>query len=268
MGISFNSYMCGEYFWRLVDVISNVKCVSTHICAGNVSVRCIYDRHIRIVSTHICAGNVSASPAFPFGAIDVSTYICAGNVSGRRSCFGGATAGGFNSYMCGECFTFQTPLALPGFRFNSYMCGECFMPFSTLVSCCPVSTHICAGNVSYNSRRLGQSHRCFNSYMRGECFDMWDDLLLVDLEFQLIYARGMFQNLLRHIISRLGFQLIYARGMFQGHEVPGVGRGDVSTHICAGNVSAFMRGFAILDGANPQEFDCSQRVRAVIYRMR
>ena len=37
MGISFNSYMCGEYFWRLVDVISNVKCVSTHICAGNVS---------------------------------------------------------------------------------------------------------------------------------------------------------------------------------------------------------------------------------------
>ena len=60
MGISFNSYMCGEYFWRLVDVISNVKCVSTHICAGNVSKQELaFDRNLK-VSTHICAGNVSA----------------------------------------------------------------------------------------------------------------------------------------------------------------------------------------------------------------
>ena len=59
MGISFNSYMCGEYFWRLVDVISNVKCVSTHICAGNVSKQELaFDRNLK-VSTHICAGNVS-----------------------------------------------------------------------------------------------------------------------------------------------------------------------------------------------------------------
>ena len=58
MGISFNSYMCGEYFWRLVDVIS--KCVSTHICAGNVSfARSRYDS-AHFISTHICAGNVSA----------------------------------------------------------------------------------------------------------------------------------------------------------------------------------------------------------------
>ena len=55
----------------------------------------------------------------------------------------------------------------------------------------------------------------FNSYMCGECFCRYD---------------------------APAFQLIYVRGMFRGDEaVLEVLRQEVSTHICAGNVSRFKR---------------------------
>ena len=60
--------------------------------------------------------------------------------------------------------------------------------------------------------------------------------------FQLIYVRGMFPlpRLFRLVPST--FQLIYVRGMFRGDEaVLEVLRQEVSTHICAGNVSRFKR---------------------------
>ena len=81
MGISFNSYMCGEYFWRLVDVISNVKCVSTHICAGNVSV---------------AAGHTTL-------AMTLFQLIYAWGMFHGRA-VDGAHHRRFNSYMRGECF--------------------------------------------------------------------------------------------------------------------------------------------------------------------
>ena len=153
-----------------------------------------------------------------------------------------------------------------------------------------VSTHICTGNVSvYQDLFLGQ-HFCFNSYMCGECFIRAASHVQALFWFQLIYVRGMF---LPAPVGRLRgerfnsymceecfewaevdeynkqvFRFIYARGMFLFIFDNSIVLNNVSTHICAGNVSVFMRGFAILDGANPQELDCSLRVRAVIYRMR
>ena len=109
-----------------------------------------------------------------------------------------------------------------------------------------VSTHICAGNVSWPA----------------------DVVSCRFLAFQLIYVWGMFHVSNAACPSGLSFQLIYVRGMFLFIFDNSIVLNNVSTHICAGNVSAFMRGFAILDGANPQELDCSLWVRVVIYRMR
>ena len=172
MGISFNSYMCGEYFWRLVDVISNVKCVSTHICAGNVSKQELaFDRNLK-----------------------VSTHICAGNVSTRRGLLHLFNAR-FDSYMRGECFCYGLKFyrAVLMFRFiyvrgmfwfgvrvmgcargfNSYMCGERFFRTRHRIYRDSVSTHICAGNV----------------FLWTWGYDWFGRL-----GFQLIYVRGMFPS--------------------------------------------------------------------------
>ena len=153
----------------------------------------------------------------------------------------------FNSYMCGECFRCNSPRRVQG-RFNSYMRGECFGIRALSRRTHGVSTHICAGNVS--GRRScfgGATAGGFNSYMCGECFTFQTPLALPGFRFNSYMCGECFK--LVNVEIRTSALV-------------------VSTHICAGNVSAFMRGFAILDGANPQEFDCSLRVRTVIYRMR
>lgn len=52
--------------------------------------------------------------------------------------------------------------------FDSYMRGECFAYGDNTLDNAVVSTYICAGNVS--AIRLDVSKSGFNSYMRGKCF--------------------------------------------------------------------------------------------------
>ena len=98
--------------------------------------------------------------------------------------------------MCGECFTFQTPLALPGFRFNSYMCGECFMLIRAgKVFFDKFQLIYVRGMFPHRGADAGQGLYSFNSYMCGECFRRQEKGETVMHGFQLIYARGMFQHL-------------------------------------------------------------------------
>ena len=131
-----------------------------------------------------------------------------------------------------------------------------------------VSTHICAGNVSTEASVHTAQSGSFNSYMSRECFCCGRHFHGLFPCFNSYMRRKCFY--LDEVIGKAEepFQLIYARGMFLFIFDNSIVLNNVSTHICAGDVSAFMRGFAILDGANPQELDCSLRVRAVIYRMR
>ena len=200
--LSFNSYICGEYFgatklfWR---------------CYGR-RFQLIYVRGMFHVSNAACPSGLSFQLIYVRGMF--RGLLMSYPVAFWR----------FNSYMCGECFMFSSSRRADLVRFNSYMHGECFL-----------------------NRRISLTMEMrFNSYMRGECFRRQEKGETVMHGFQFIYARGMFLFIFDNSIVL----------------------NNVSTHICAENVLAFMRGFAILDGANPQEFDCSLRVRAVIYRMR
>ena len=68
-------------FWIVADTMQEFADVSTHICAGNVSVAWLFCLGCHAVSTHICAGNVSLAGDVPVAVGVVSTHMCAGNVS-------------------------------------------------------------------------------------------------------------------------------------------------------------------------------------------
>ena len=256
----FNSYMCGECF-RVSGVFGEVVCVSTHICAGNVSNSAKMSKW-SVGFQFICArrmfqklwgssayfttfqliyarGMFQESFALAKCCNIVSTHICAGNVS--PGMFTMESSGPcFNSYMCGESFRCNSPRRVQG-RFNSYMCRECF-----------------------GQMHLRQTHpNRFDSYMCGECFK------LVNVEIQtsafVVSTYICVGNVSGRAAQRdkrmVVFQLIYVRGMFHPSRQPCPGpllvstriyagnvsrftgcRGQskgVSTHICAGNVSAF-----------------------------
>ena len=154
-------------------------------------------------------GDVSPAGDAPVAVGVVSTHICAGNVF--PGMFTMESSGPcFNSYMCGECFRCNSPRRVQG-RFNLYMCGECFgirvlscrthgvsthicagnvsFVFYNSVVLNNVSTHICAGNVSDCSGHYAGVCRCFNSYMRGECFPSGDLLMQLAMCFN-SYMRG------------------------------------------------------------------------------
>ena len=74
--------------------------------------------------------------------------------------------------------------------FNSYMCGECFSVGSVVVS-----THICAGNVSFRIRYRTMEHALVSTHIcAGGMFQYRPGTLAYGHKFQLIYVRGMFPN--------------------------------------------------------------------------
>ena len=143
--LRFNSYMHGECF-RIINIITCLWDVSTHICAGNVSWTLASAMDIITVSTHICVGNVLGRYYVSICCAVVSTHICAGNVFTYEEIFGEVEEC-FNSYMRGDCFEVCTVWRRRT-GFNSYMRGECFTasPFPL------------------------RADKGFNSYVRGECF--------------------------------------------------------------------------------------------------
>ena len=162
------------------------------------------------VSIHICAGNVSLGQDTEYIEIQFQLIYVRGMFSCGHGDMTGLDSWGFNSHMCGECFRCNSPRRVQG-RFNSYMRGECFgiralsrrthgvsthicagnvsFVFYNSVVLNNVSTHICAGNVSDCSGHYAGVCRCFNSYMRGECFPSGDLLMQLAMCFN-SYMRG------------------------------------------------------------------------------
>ena len=112
----------------------------------------------------------AAEPFAVFGL--VSTHICAGNVFGSNR-HPGLSHRCFNSYMRGECFIDGSKRKSRGSVVSTHICSGNVSDyiFRHLIDL-NVSTHICAGNVSaFCAEETGTG------------------------QFQLIYARGMFQHL-------------------------------------------------------------------------
>ena len=182
---SFNSYMRGECF----QFCENVKVVSIHICTENVFIE---PTHMRVLPFRFqfiyVRGMFSFLYDYAHQITSVSTHIRAGNVSEfweqankmlkfqfiyAREMFPqvhrpGHEAGGFDSYMCGECFRgccysrlrsgvsihicarnvspmVTIRLIMPSFQLM-YVRGMFLLLDWTYLSL--VSIHICAGNVS------------------------------------------------------------------------------------------------------------------------
>ena len=150
------------------------------------------------VSTHICAGNVSKIVGLLGVSYDVSTHICAGNVSGK---------------FC--------PCKMLQYRFNSYMCGECFSWYVyDGVKWALFQLIYVRGMLQVQQSAPGVGAFQF-IYVRGmfRCKPMGEKL---SYKFQLIYARGMFRLQAMPWLPLELFQFIYVRGMFPS--ASGIGR--------------------------------------------
>ena len=148
------------------------------------------------ISTHICAGNVSASPAFPFGAIDISTHICAGNVSlGQDTEYIEIQ---FQLIYVRGMFRCRPGTPAHGHKFQLIYVRGMFRGDEAILEVLrqEVSTHICAGNVSIEPTHMRVLPFRFRFiYVRGMFWMVWSQNYDGLGEFQLIYARGMFQHL-------------------------------------------------------------------------
>ena len=209
-----------------------VAITSTHICAGNVSMRvfALFVGVIMFVSTHICVGNVSTYEEI-FGEVEVSTHICAGNVLDIPTAIRDNLPLFQLIYARGM---FQTLLTMMGEQeVSTHICaGNVFRVGLYTWGNAPVSTHICTGNVS--ACKIARSNL---------------------QAFRLIYTRGMFlvfrgrrhdvRQVSTHIcagnvsvaaghttLAMTLFQLIYAWGMFHGRAVDGAHHRRFNSYMC------------------------------------
>ena len=168
------------------------------------------------ISTHICAGNVSASPAFPFGAIDISTHICAGNVSlGQDTEYIEIQ---FQLIYVRGMFRCRPGTPAHGHKFQLIYVRGMFRGDEAVLEVLrqEVSTHICAGNVSRFKRRLPFRAFVSTHICAGNVSIEPTHMRVLPFRFRFIYVRGMFWMVWSQNYDGLGeFQLIYARGMFQ-----------------------------------------------------
>ena len=203
-------------FQRITDKLLDLQGISTHICAGNVSASPAFPFGAIDISTHICAGNVSLGQDTEYIEIQFQLIY----VRGMFRCRPGTPAHGHKFQLIYVRGMFRCRPGTPahGHKFQLIYVRGMFRGDEAVLEVLrqEVSTHICAGNVSRFKRRLPFRAFVSTHICAGNVSIEPTHMRVLPFRFRFIYVRGMFWMVWSQNYDGLGeFQLIYARGMFQ-----------------------------------------------------